>query len=47
MYAKHFNTIMYLFPIVVTNGGIQINDFDDADYIFSNNAAAKDTLRYL
>jgi len=35
-----------LFPIVVTHGGIQTDDFDDADYIFSSNAAAKDTLRY-
>lgn len=29
----------------VTNGGIQSNDFDDADYIFSSNATAKDILR--
>ena len=36
-----------LFSIVVTNGGIQSNDFDDADYIFSSNATAKDILRYL
>lgn len=29
----------------VTNGGIQSNVFDDADYIFSSNATAKDILR--
>ena len=33
------------FIISVKNGGIQKDDINDADYIFSSEAAAKDTLR--